>query len=47
LWFERNWEKVHGDMTQNPTLRKTQHYAIEFVNKKSTQFIPKPFSIMN
>ena len=32
MWFERNPEKDHGNITQNPAGVKL-NYAIEFVNK--------------
>ena len=32
MWFERNWDKDHGNMTQNPTCVKITRSI--FMNKK-------------
>ena len=36
MWFERNWDKDHGDMTQNPTCIKITQS--NFINKKTISF---------
>ena len=36
MWFERNQDKDHGDMTQNPTCVKITRSI--FMNKKTISF---------
>ena len=36
MWFERNRDKDHGDMTQNPTCVKIMQSI--FMNKKTISF---------
>ena len=36
MWFERNWDKAHGDMTHKPTCVKITRSI--FMNKKTISF---------
>ena len=38
LWFERNRDKDHGDMAQNPTCVTITR--LNFMNKKTISFTP-------